>query len=71
MLFAAAAHSPALFRGEESPSTLLSNAQLSHRLYGYPQIGVEQLIQWTADWIIRGGDQLNKPTHFEARDGKF
>jgi hypothetical protein len=29
------------------------------------------MIEWTAEWIRTGGATLNKPTHFEARDGKF
>ena len=32
---------------------------------------VDQIIEWTADWIKMGGATLNKPTHFETRDGKF
>jgi hypothetical protein len=29
------------------------------------------MIRWIADWLRRGGPTLNKPTHFEVRDGKF
>jgi len=25
----------------------------------------------TADWLLRDGPTLDKPTHFEARDGRF
>jgi len=28
-------------------------------------------IEAIADWIRDGGAMLNKPTHFQARDGKF
>ena len=24
-----------------------------------------------ADWLRQGGETLNKPTHFQTRDGKF
>ncbi|MEN6537062.1 MAG: epimerase, partial [Bryobacteraceae bacterium] len=34
-------------------------------------VSAEQLIDWTANWIKIGGPTLNKPTHFEVRDGKF
>jgi hypothetical protein len=32
---------------------------------------VQQMIHWIADWVMRNGESLNKPTHFEVRDGKF
>jgi nucleoside-diphosphate-sugar epimerase len=59
------------FRGTESPDALLSNGQLGHRLFGYPRVSAQQIVRWTADWVRRGGESLDKPTHFEARDGKF
>jgi hypothetical protein len=40
-------------------------------LFGYPRAPAEQLVQWIADWVRRGGANLGKPTHFEVRDGKF
>jgi nucleoside-diphosphate-sugar epimerase len=62
---------PVTFTGSETPDALLSNAQLSHRLFGYPRLGALQMIEWIADWVQRGGANLGKPTHFEVRDGKF
>ena len=41
------------------------------RLFGYPPVSLEQMVEWVADWIGLGGATLNKPTHFETRDGKF
>ena len=32
---------------------------------------LEGVIRWTAHWIKRGGRSLNKPTHFEVRDGAY
>jgi hypothetical protein len=29
------------------------------------------MISRTADWIRRGGETWDKPTHFQVRDGKF
>ena len=60
-----------ILEGTESEMALLSNAARCHRLFGYPSVTVEQMIEWVADWIGLGGATLNKPTHFEARDGKF
>jgi len=59
------------FTGTEAADALLSNGQRSHRLFGYPQVGIDQLTDWVADWVARGGESLAKPTHFDARDGKY
>jgi nucleoside-diphosphate-sugar epimerase len=60
-----------ILEGQESPQALLNNAALCHRMFGYPSVAVDQIIEWTAHWIKMGGATLNKPTHFECRDGKF
>jgi nucleoside-diphosphate-sugar epimerase len=60
-----------LFTGDESHSSLLSNGAKAHQLFGYPSVTVPEMIEWTAAWISAGGSRLNKPTHFEVRDGKF
>lgn len=59
------------FVGHESPDAILSNGQLGHRLFGYPSVPVQQMMELVADWVRDGGASLGKPTHFEARDGKF
>jgi nucleoside-diphosphate-sugar epimerase len=60
-----------IYEGVESDSALLSNAARCHALLGVPSVTVEQMIEWTADWIARGGATLDKPTHFEVRDGRY
>lgn len=69
--FAALFGVTAKLEGEEKPDALLINGQLSHRLFGYPRVTVQQMMVWIADWVQRGGASLSKPTHFETRDGKF
>jgi len=32
---------------------------------------LRRLIEWTADWLSRDMATLNKPTHYEVRDGKY
>ncbi len=59
------------FVGTEKTDALISNGQLGHRLYGYPSVPVEQLMLWIAGWVASGGENINKPTHFETRDGKY
>jgi nucleoside-diphosphate-sugar epimerase len=55
----------------ESSDAFLSNAQLAHRLFGYPRVSARQMIAWIADWLQRGGETLGKPTHFEVRHGQY
>jgi hypothetical protein len=49
----------------------LSNAAECHRLFGYPEIDLATILEWVAHWTMKGGEKLNKPTHFETRDGRF
>ncbi len=60
-----------IFHSEEMPTALLSNAAKAHQTFGYPMVTVSEMIDWTATWISSGGPCLDKPTHFEVRDGKF
>ncbi|WP_110170444.1 NAD-dependent epimerase/dehydratase family protein [Luteitalea pratensis] len=59
------------FTGAEAGDALLSNGSKGWTDLGAPQVELAQLIDWTADWISRGGASLGKPTHFESRDGRF
>ncbi len=60
-----------LFLGSETDLAFLSNSQRAVQLFGYPRVGPLQMMEWIADWVRRGGEDLGKPTHFEVRDGKF
>lgn len=69
--FAARFGYEALFTGEESHVALLNNAAKCHRLFGYPTVTPDEMIDWIADWISSGGTLSNKPTHFQTQDGRF
>ena len=60
-----------VLEGQEGSQAVLNNAAVCHRMFGYPSVTVDQIIKWTAHWIKSGGVTLNKPTHFETRDGRF
>jgi nucleoside-diphosphate-sugar epimerase len=60
-----------VFEGEEGTHALLNNASRCHRLFGYPTVTPAELIERIAEWLKSGGTTHGKPTHFEARDGKF
>jgi nucleoside-diphosphate-sugar epimerase len=59
------------FAYEEGPTALLSNPAKACELFGRPTVSHSQLIEWIAAWLKQGGAMLNKPTHFQTRDGKF
>ena len=62
---------PPVFVGTESPTALLSNASRVFNLVGSPSVSANQLTTWVAEWLRHGGPTLNKPTHFDTRDGKY
>ncbi|HVR74090.1 MAG TPA: NAD(P)-dependent oxidoreductase [Planctomycetota bacterium] len=59
------------FRGEESPTALLSNSARACALLGPPPTPVDIVLDWTAHWLQVGGRLLGKATHFEVRDGRY
>jgi nucleoside-diphosphate-sugar epimerase len=59
------------FQGTERPDALLSNTERMRADFAAPSVGLEQMIDWTAEWITAGGSLLGKPTHFEERTGRF
>jgi nucleoside-diphosphate-sugar epimerase len=69
--FAAIFGKPPRITGTEAPTVWLSNAAKSIAWFGEPTVSLDEMIQMTADWVRAGGGSLGKPTHFEARDGKF
>lgn len=59
------------FIGESADTALLNDASAAHRLLGAPKVSLDQLIEWTTEWVVRGGEDLGKPTHFQERKGQF
>ncbi|MBI5799834.1 MAG: NAD(P)-dependent oxidoreductase [Verrucomicrobia bacterium] len=62
---------PVTFTGAESSSALLNNAARCLGRFGPPRVSAQELLGWVAEWVMRGGPDLGKPTHFESRDGRF
>ncbi|MEP7110875.1 MAG: NAD-dependent epimerase/dehydratase family protein [Ferruginibacter sp.] len=60
-----------VFINEELPTALLNNAAESFRLFGYPKVPLKTMMEVIAGWINKGGKTLNKPTHFQERQGQF
>jgi nucleoside-diphosphate-sugar epimerase len=57
--------------GEEGPLAYLNDGSLGHQLLGNVQVTADQMIQWIAQWVLQGGESLNRPTHFQVVSGKF
>lgn len=57
--------------GVEADSAWLTNSAEANHLFGYPGVPLKTMLDWIADWVSRDMPSLNKPTKFEARDGKF
>ena len=57
--------------GKEEPTAWLTDTSQAVKLFGLPIVGTAQLVQWTADWVLRAMPSLNKPTKYEVRDGRY
>jgi hypothetical protein len=59
------------FSGTESSTALLNDPARACAFLGPPPTPLEDILRWTAHWVTHGGPSLNKPTHFEVRDGRY
>ena len=69
--FAARFGRAAYIVGTEAPTAWLTNTERAQRLFGPPEVSLETMLDWTADWVARGMPSLDKPTKFEVRDGHY
>ncbi len=59
------------FENSESDHCWLVNASEAARLFGNPSVSLLTMVDWVADWLLRGGSAYGKPTAFDSRDGGF
>ncbi|HEU4563580.1 MAG TPA: NAD(P)-dependent oxidoreductase [Gemmatimonadaceae bacterium] len=59
------------FAGSEAEDALLSSTARSDALFGPPEVPLERMLEWAAEWVRAGGEMLGKPTHFGERAGAF
>jgi nucleoside-diphosphate-sugar epimerase len=57
--------------GTPAPTGWLNNASRMVKEFGRPSVPLSRMIEWTADWLARDMKTLNKPTHYEVRDGQY
>ncbi len=60
-----------VFSGHESDTALLGNSAPLGAALGSPPTPLEAMLRWTAHWVKQDGRNLNRPTHFEVRDGGY
>ena len=59
------------FTGKEAPTGWLNDSRRMVKEFGSPAVPLQKMIEWTADWLARDMVTLNKPTHYEVRDGQY
>jgi len=62
---------PLRFTGKEAPTAFLSNNAKMKRILGEPPTPLDDMIRWISRWIEKGGRTLDKPTHYQTRNGQF
>ncbi len=60
-----------VYDGVEQPDAWVNNTLQAQRLFGYPRVPLGRMIDWVADWVLRGMPQHGKPTGYEVRAGAF
>jgi nucleoside-diphosphate-sugar epimerase len=61
----------ARFVGTERADALLSNTSRMQETFAAPEVSLDRMCEWVAQWIEEDGPLLGKATKFEARDGSF
>ena len=60
-----------VFEGEEGEDALVANVDALSKTLPHDAMSLDTLCAWAVAWIAGGGALLNKPTKFEARDGRY
>jgi hypothetical protein len=59
------------FVGSESGDALLSDTTRMREHFAPPEVPLDHMLDWVAEWVRADRLLIGKPTHFEARDGAF
>ncbi|MEW2922529.1 hypothetical protein AB1A65_13720 [Muricauda sp. ANG21] len=58
-------------KDSENTTAYLVNCSQAYELLGKPKTALNQIIVWTANWILAEKKTHNKPTRFEVRSGNY
>jgi dTDP-4-dehydrorhamnose reductase len=61
----------AIFSGDEAADALLSDTTRMASVFAPPEIPLEWMLTWVAEWVRAGRPLLGRPTHFDERAGRF
>ncbi len=60
-----------IFEGTAPNTALILNCERMAQTVGAPNTPLDRVMCWTTDWLGQNGHTLDKPTHFNVRDGRF
>jgi nucleoside-diphosphate-sugar epimerase len=60
-----------VFVNDEAPTAWINDTRQATELFGKPVVTVDRMLDWTADWLLRGMPSYGKPTRYEERNGRF
>jgi len=60
-----------VFEGTAAEKGWVVDTTLARELFGPHAVSLDQMIDWTADWVGRELGGLGKPTHYEVRNGAY
>jgi nucleoside-diphosphate-sugar epimerase len=60
-----------VFSGDEAPDALLSDTGRMASVFAPPEMPLDWMLTWVAQWVGDGRPLLGRPTHFEERAGRF
>ncbi|WP_373084673.1 NAD-dependent epimerase/dehydratase family protein [Sneathiella sp.] len=69
--FARRFNKKAVITGTEAEYAWLTNTAHANKLFGYPRVPLDLLMDWVADWLVNKREVYDKPTKFEVRDGNY
>jgi nucleoside-diphosphate-sugar epimerase len=64
-------NTPVIITGKEADDALIINTSRLYEQFGTPSTPIEPILHWVSNWITSDQPVLNKPTHFQVRNGQY
>ena len=59
------------FEGVESGTAYVMAGTEQQKAFGFPSTTLADMVDMVADWVVKSGPTIGKPTKFQQRDGTF